>query len=155
MSIQLRHIQVEASDKNIYKEIEYLFLHYNPAAHLLLFVLLQVGLLGGTHWIDLQYTPPPPPARTFLVELLAKKILQRRGRGRHMRPGLLWGTWWPLTCWWIHHVHQLFGSSSEVLQLLLPPLLLAQRLDLPKAVGELFFSVGNYLLQPSNPNGSD
>jgi hypothetical protein len=51
--------------------------------------------------------------------------------------------------WWIHHVHQLLGGFSEVLQLLLPPLLLlAQRLDLPKAVGELFFSVGDYLLQP-------
>jgi hypothetical protein len=41
------------------------------------------------------------------------------------------------------------GGPPEVLQLLLPPLLLlAQRLDLPKAVGELFFSVGDYLLQP-------
>jgi hypothetical protein len=31
----------------------------------------------------------------------------------------------------------------------LPPLLLlAQHLDLLKAVGELFFSVGDYLLQP-------
>jgi hypothetical protein len=49
MSIQLRHIQVEASDKNIYKEIEYLFLHSNPAVHFLLFVPLQVGLLGGTN----------------------------------------------------------------------------------------------------------
>jgi hypothetical protein len=51
--------------------------------------------------------------------------------------------------WCIHHVHQLLGGSSEVLQLLLPPLLLlAQCLDLPKVVGELFFSVGDYLLQP-------
>jgi hypothetical protein len=59
----------------------------------------------------------------------------------------------PLACfaffWWIHHVHKLLGGSPEVLQLLLPPLLLlAQRLDLLKAVGELLFSVGDYLLQP-------
>jgi hypothetical protein len=59
----------------------------------------------------------------------------------------------PLSCfaffWWIHHVHKLLGSSPKVLQLLLPPLLLlAQRLDLLKAVGELLFSIGDYLLQP-------
>jgi hypothetical protein len=48
-----------------------------------------------------------------------------------------------------HNIHKLLGGPPEVLQLLLPPLLLlAQRLDLPKAVGELFFSVGDYLLQP-------
>jgi hypothetical protein len=49
----------------------------------------------------------------------------------------------------IHHIHKLLGSPPEVLQIFLPPLLLlAHRLDLPKAVGELFFSVDNYLLQP-------
>jgi hypothetical protein len=59
----------------------------------------------------------------------------------------------PLVCFtiflWVHHVHKLLGSSPDVLQLLLPLLLLfAQRLDLLKAVGELFFSIGDYLLQP-------
>jgi hypothetical protein len=49
---------------------------------------------------------------------------------------------------WVHHIHKLLGGSLEVLQLLLPPLLLlAQRLDLLKAIGELLFSVGDYLLQ--------
>jgi hypothetical protein len=47
--------------------------------------------------------------------------------------------------------HKLLGSSLEVLQLLLSPLLLfAQRLDLLKAVGELLFGVGNHLLHPLN-----
>jgi hypothetical protein len=59
----------------------------------------------------------------------------------------------PLACfaffWRIHHVHKLLGGSHEVLQLLLLLLhLLTQRLDLLKAVGELLFSVGDYLLQP-------
>jgi hypothetical protein len=50
---------------------------------------------------------------------------------------------------WIHHVHERLGSFLEDLQfLLLPPFLLTQRLDSPKAVGELFFSFGDYLLQP-------
>jgi hypothetical protein len=58
----------------------------------------------------------------------------------------------PLACFtvflWVHHVHKLLGGSPEVLQLLLPLLLLlAQRLDLLKAIGELLFSVGDYLLQ--------
>jgi hypothetical protein len=49
---------------------------------------------------------------------------------------------------WVHNVHKLLGRSPEVLQLLLPLLLLlAQRPDLPKAIGELLFSVDNYLLQ--------
>jgi hypothetical protein len=49
---------------------------------------------------------------------------------------------------WVHHVHKLLGGSPEVLQLLLPLLLLlAQRLDLLKATGELLFSVDDYLLQ--------
>jgi hypothetical protein len=49
---------------------------------------------------------------------------------------------------WVHHVHKLLGGSPEVLQLLLPQLLLlAQRLDLLKAIGELLFSVGDYILQ--------
>jgi hypothetical protein len=61
----------------------------------------------------------------------------------------------PLTCFaiflWIHNVHKLLGSSLEVLQLLLPLLLLlAQRLDLLKTVGELLFGVGDYLLQLLN-----
>jgi hypothetical protein len=43
----------------------------------------------------------------------------------------------------------LLGGSSEVLQLLLPLLLLfPQRLDLLKATGELLFGVGDHLLQP-------
>jgi hypothetical protein len=51
--------------------------------------------------------------------------------------------------WWIHHVHKRLGGSPEVLQLLLPPLLLlAQCLDLLKAVGELLFSIGDSLLHP-------
>jgi hypothetical protein len=59
----------------------------------------------------------------------------------------------PLVCFttflWIHHVHKLLGGSLEILQLLLLLLLLfAQRLDLLKAVGELLFSIGDYLLQP-------
>jgi hypothetical protein len=58
----------------------------------------------------------------------------------------------PLACFavflWVHNVHKLLGGSPEVLQLLLPLLLLlAQRLDLLKAIGELLFSVGDYLLQ--------
>jgi hypothetical protein len=49
---------------------------------------------------------------------------------------------------WVHHVHKLLGGSPEVLQLLLPLLLLlVQHLDLLKAIGELLFSVGDYLLQ--------
>jgi hypothetical protein len=49
---------------------------------------------------------------------------------------------------WVHNVHKLLGGSSEVLQLLLPLLLLlAQRLDLLKAIDELLFSVGDYFLQ--------
>jgi hypothetical protein len=49
----------------------------------------------------------------------------------------------------VHHVHKLLGGSLEVLQLLLPLLLLfAQHLDLLKAVDELLFSIGDYLLQP-------
>jgi hypothetical protein len=49
---------------------------------------------------------------------------------------------------WVHHVHKLLGGSPDVLQLLLPLLLLlAQRLNLLKAIGELLFSVGDYLLQ--------
>jgi hypothetical protein len=61
----------------------------------------------------------------------------------------------PLVCFasfcWIHHIHKCLGGFPENLQLLLPlPLLLAQRLDLPKAVGELFFSISDYLLQPLN-----
>jgi hypothetical protein len=52
---------------------------------------------------------------------------------------------------WVHHVHKLLGGSPEVLQLLLPlVLLLAQRLDPLKAIGELLFSVGDYLLQLLN-----
>jgi hypothetical protein len=59
----------------------------------------------------------------------------------------------PLVCFavflWVHHVHKLLGGSLEVLQLLLLLLLLfAQRLDLLKAVGELLFSIGDYLLLP-------
>jgi hypothetical protein len=59
----------------------------------------------------------------------------------------------PFACfaffWWIHHIHQLLGGSLEALQLLsLLLLLLAQRLDLLKAVGELLFSIGDHLLQP-------
>jgi hypothetical protein len=59
----------------------------------------------------------------------------------------------PLVCFtvflWVHHVHKLLGSSLEVLQLLLPLLLLfAQCLNLLKAVGELLFGVGDHLLQP-------
>jgi hypothetical protein len=47
---------------------------------------------------------------------------------------------------WVHNVHKLLGGSPKVLQLLLPPLLLlAQHLDLLKVVGELLFSVGDYL----------
>jgi hypothetical protein len=50
---------------------------------------------------------------------------------------------------WVHHIHKLLGGSLEVLQLLLSLLLLfAQRLDLLKAVGELLFSISDYLLQP-------
>jgi hypothetical protein len=50
---------------------------------------------------------------------------------------------------WVHNVHKLLGGSPEVLQLLLPLLLLfAQRLDLLKAAGELLFGVGDDLLQP-------
>jgi hypothetical protein len=46
-------------------------------------------------------------------------------------------------------VHKHLGGSPEVLQLLLPLLLLfAQRLDLLKAADELLFGVGNDLLQP-------
>jgi hypothetical protein len=49
----------------------------------------------------------------------------------------------------VHNIHKLLGGPPEVLQLLLPPLLLlAQRLDLPKAISERFFSVSDYLLQP-------
>jgi hypothetical protein len=49
---------------------------------------------------------------------------------------------------WVYHVHKLLGGSSEVLHLLLPLLLLlAQRLDLLKAIGELLFSVNDYFLQ--------
>jgi hypothetical protein len=60
---------------------------------------------------------------------------------------------WLLICFaflcWIHHIHERLGGFPKNLQFLLPlPLLLAQRLDLPKAVGELFFSIGDYLLQP-------
>jgi hypothetical protein len=52
---------------------------------------------------------------------------------------------------WVHHVHKLLGGPPEVLQLLLPLLfLLAQHLDLLKAIGELLFSVGDYLLQLLN-----
>jgi hypothetical protein len=48
---------------------------------------------------------------------------------------------------WVHHVHKLLSGSPVVLQLLLPLLLLlAQCLDLLKAIGELLFSVGDYLL---------
>jgi hypothetical protein len=59
----------------------------------------------------------------------------------------------PLVCfaffYCIHHIHKHLGGFPKNLQLLLPPpLLLAQRLDLLKAVGELFFSIGDYLLQP-------
>jgi hypothetical protein len=50
--------------------------------------------------------------------------------------------------WWIHHIHKRLGGFPESLQLLPPPLLLTQRLDLSKAVGELFFSISDYLLQP-------
>jgi hypothetical protein len=50
---------------------------------------------------------------------------------------------------WVHHIHKLLGGSLEILQLLLSLLLLyAQRLDLLKAVAELLFSIGDYLLQP-------
>jgi hypothetical protein len=50
---------------------------------------------------------------------------------------------------WVHHVHKLLGGSLEVLQLLLLLLLLfAQCLDLLKAVGDLLFNIGDYLLQP-------
>jgi hypothetical protein len=60
---------------------------------------------------------------------------------------------------WIHHVHQplggsskvhqLLGGSPKVFQLLLTPLiLLAQRLDLLKAVDELSLGVADPLLQP-------
>jgi hypothetical protein len=50
---------------------------------------------------------------------------------------------------WVHHIHKLLGGPPEVLQLLLPLLLLfAQRLDLLKAVTELSFGVGDDLLQP-------
>jgi hypothetical protein len=60
-----------------------------------------------------------------------------------------------ITCFaiflWVHHVHKLLGGSPEVLQLLLPLLLLlTQRLDLLKSIGELLFSVGDYLLQLVN-----
>jgi hypothetical protein len=52
---------------------------------------------------------------------------------------------------WVHHVQKLLGGPPEVLQLLLPLLLLfAQRLDLLKAASELLFSVGDHLLQPLN-----
>jgi hypothetical protein len=58
----------------------------------------------------------------------------------------------PLACFavflWVHNFHKLLGGSPEVLQPLLPLLLLlAQRLDLLKVIGELLFSVGDYLLQ--------
>jgi hypothetical protein len=54
---------------------------------------------------------------------------------------------------WVHHVHKLLGGSPEVLQLLLPLLLLfAQRLDLLKTAGELLFGVGDHLLQPLDVN---
>jgi hypothetical protein len=61
----------------------------------------------------------------------------------------------PLACftvfWRVHNIHKLLGGSPEVLQLLLLLLLLlAQRLDLLKAIGELLFSVGDYLLQLLN-----
>jgi hypothetical protein len=47
---------------------------------------------------------------------------------------------------WVHNVCKLLGGSPEVLQLLLPLLLLfAQRLDLLKAAGELLFGVGDDL----------
>jgi hypothetical protein len=50
---------------------------------------------------------------------------------------------------WSHHIHERLGGFPENLQFFLPPpLLLAQRLDLPKTVGELFFSIGDCLLQP-------
>jgi hypothetical protein len=50
---------------------------------------------------------------------------------------------------WIHHIHERLGGFPKNFQFLLPPsFLLAQRLDLSKAVGELFFSIGDYLLQP-------
>jgi hypothetical protein len=48
MTIQLRHTQAEIPNKNIYKKMSTCFLHLNLAAHFVLFVLLQVGLLGGT-----------------------------------------------------------------------------------------------------------
>jgi hypothetical protein len=48
----------------------------------------------------------------------------------------------------VHHVHKLLGGSPKVHQLLLPLLLLlAQRLDPLKAIGELLFSVDDDLLQ--------
>jgi hypothetical protein len=51
--------------------------------------------------------------------------------------------------WWIHHINERLGGSPENLQFLFPPpLLLAQRLNLLKAVGELLFSIGDHLLQP-------
>jgi hypothetical protein len=50
---------------------------------------------------------------------------------------------------WVHNVHKLLGGSPEVLQLLLPLLLLfAQHLGLLKAAGELLFGVSDDLLQP-------
>jgi hypothetical protein len=49
----------------------------------------------------------------------------------------------PLACfaffWWIHQVHKHLGGSPEVLQL-----------DMLKVVGELLFSISDYLLQPLN-----
>jgi hypothetical protein len=51
--------------------------------------------------------------------------------------------------WWIHHIYERLGGPPENLQFLFPPpLLLAQRLDLLKAVSELLFSIGDHLLQP-------
>jgi hypothetical protein len=81
MIIQLRHIQVETSNKIYTHDNKYLFLHPTPAVHFLLSVLLQVGLLGGTQRIGLQCTPQPLPKQISLVEPPEKRTLQRRGRG--------------------------------------------------------------------------
>jgi hypothetical protein len=95
MTIQLRHIQVETSNKIYIQGNKYLFLHSTLAVHFPLSILLQVGLLGGTRWIGLRCTPQPLPKQMSLVESLAKRILQRRGHGWHTRTGLLRGTWRP------------------------------------------------------------
>jgi hypothetical protein len=59
----------------------------------------------------------------------------------------------PLACFaiflWVHNAYKLLGGTLEVLQLLLPLLLLfTQRLDLLKAAGELLSGVGDDRLQP-------